>query len=160
MQLPPFQALVDAHAGDLHRFLVAALGADADDCFQDVMITALRGYPTLRDDRNLRGWLFTIAASRIVDVHRGRARRAAPVAEVPDTSTPTDAAPVDDAELWHAVRRLPPMQRAAVLQRYLLDLPFRDIGAALGCSEAAARQNVRAGLARLRLDPTLVEDDA
>ena len=49
-----------------------------------------------------------------------------------------------------SVARLPDKQRGAVTLRYLGDLPYADIGVALGCSEAAARQNVRAGLAALR----------
>ena len=72
---------------------------------------------------------------------------------------PTDALPETglsdrdgsaDGELWAAVRRLPEKQRGAVGLRYLLDLPYAEIGEILGCSEAAARQNVRAGLAALR----------
>ena len=55
-----------------------------------------------------------------------------------------------DGELWEAVCRLPDKQRGAVALRYLGDLPYADIGVVLGCSEAAARQNVRAGLAALR----------
>ena len=56
----------------------------------------------------------------------------------------------EDDALWHAVRALPPKQRAAVLHRFLHDLAYRDIARIIGCSEAAARQNVRAGLATLR----------
>jgi DNA-directed RNA polymerase specialized sigma24 family protein len=48
------------------------------------------------------------------------------------------------------VRALPPKQRTAVVQRYLLDRPYAEVAAVVGCSEDAARQNVRAGLARLR----------
>jgi DNA-directed RNA polymerase specialized sigma24 family protein len=55
-----------------------------------------------------------------------------------------------DAELWASVRALPPKQRTAVVQRYLLDRPYAEVAAVVGCSEDAARQNVRAGLARLR----------
>jgi DNA-directed RNA polymerase specialized sigma24 family protein len=36
------------------------------------------------------------------------------------------------------------------VQRYLLDRPYTEVAETLGCSEDAARQNVRAGLRRLR----------
>ena len=49
-----------------------------------------------------------------------------------------------------AVARLPPKQRLAVLQRYVADLAYAEIAEILDCTEAAARQNVRAGLASLR----------
>jgi RNA polymerase sigma factor (sigma-70 family) len=48
------------------------------------------------------------------------------------------------------VRALPPKQQAAIVQRYAIGLPYRDIGAIVGCSEDAARQNVREGLKKLK----------
>jgi len=149
--LPPFEQVLAAHGAEVHRYLVAGVGPiDADDCFQEVMVAALRAYPGLRDD-NLRGWLFRVAYTKAIDAHRGRARRPVPVDEPePHLAPVAGPEPGADDELWLAVRDLPPMQRAAVLHRFLHDLPYRDIGAVLGCSEAAARQNVRVGLASLR----------
>ena len=85
MSLPPFQTLLDAHAGDVHRFLVATVGRpDADDCYQETWLAALRAYPRLRDARNLRGWLFTIANRKAIDHIRARKRTPLPVgAELP-----------------------------------------------------------------------------
>jgi DNA-directed RNA polymerase specialized sigma24 family protein len=42
------------------------------------------------------------------------------------------------------------MQRSAVVLRYVADLPYRDVAVTIGCSEAAARQNVREALRKLR----------
>jgi RNA polymerase sigma factor (sigma-70 family) len=152
--LPPFQSLLDAHAGDLRRFLMAAAGPhDGDDVFQETVIAALRSYPGLRHADNLRGWLFTIAHRKVIDLARQRVRRAVPVADPPEVPH-LDADGVVDAELWDAVRRLPPKQRSAVVQRYLLDRPYAEIAAVIGSSEDAARQNVRAGLQRLRQEVT------
>lgn len=148
--LPPFQALLDAHAADIHRFLVAAVGPhDGADCFQETVVSALRAYPSLRRDENLRGWLFTIAHRKVVDLARRRSRHAVPVADAPEVPQ-VDRDRSGDDELWSAVRELPPKQRSAVVQRFLLDRPYVEIAGVLGCSEAAARQNVRAGLVRLR----------
>jgi len=152
VNLPPFQQLLDAHGADVHRFCVAQVGLHhGADCFQESVISALRAYPDLRDDRNLRGWLFTIAHRKVLDHHRASARRPVPVPELPERGS--TAVPVD-RDLWEAVRRLPEKQRGAISLRYLGDLPYADIGVVLGCSEAAARQNVRAGLAALRLEVT------
>jgi RNA polymerase sigma factor (sigma-70 family) len=52
--------------------------------------------------------------------------------------------------LWKAVRELPSGQRAAVTLRFVADLPFREVGRILRCSEVAARQRVREGLKTLR----------
>jgi RNA polymerase sigma factor (sigma-70 family) len=150
MRTPPFQVLLDEYRGDVYRFLIASVGPhEADDCFQETFVAALRAYPRVRDASNLRAWLLTIAHRKAIDAHRARKRRATPVEEVPEQAVPAHAANGEPA-LWEAVRRLPAKQRAAVLHRYVNDLAYADIGRIVGCSEAAARQNVRAGLATLR----------
>jgi len=152
--LPPFQRLIDEHAADLHRFVVAMAGPhDGADAFQETMLAALRTYPTLRSDQNLRGWLFTIAHRKVIDHSRARGRAGAPAADPPERRHLDPDGP--DDELWAAVAALPPKQRSAVVQRHVLDRPYDEIAAVLESSEDAARQNVRAGLRRLReaLDP-------
>jgi DNA-directed RNA polymerase specialized sigma24 family protein len=57
---------------------------------------------------------------------------------------------IRDSEIWAAVAELPPGQRAAILLRFAVDLRYRDVGAALGTSEDAARRNVHEGLKKLR----------
>jgi RNA polymerase sigma factor (sigma-70 family) len=149
--LPPFQRFLDAHREEVWRFLVAAVGrTEADDCFQETFISALRAYPKLRANSNLRAWVLTIAHRKALDVHRARARNAIPLAEIAAVDGRTTAAtpPVDD--LWEAVHELPPRQRSAVLLRYVGDLPHRDIAQAIGCSEDAARRSLHEGLSKLR----------
>lgn len=151
VRLPPFQALLDEHRDDVYRFLVASLGRDeADDCFQETFISAMRAYPRLRDASNLRSWLFTIAHRKAIDAHRARARRAVPVEEVPEQADAGGVGLNGEPELWRAVRGLPTKQRAAVLHRYVNDLAYADIGRVMGCSEDAARRSVHEGLKKLR----------
>ncbi len=148
MTAPPFQRLLDAHADAVLRFVVASVGrGDADDVFQETLLAALGAYPPRRAD-NLKGWLFTIAHRKALDAHRARARRPVAVATVPETPV-EDAERPDDA-LWARVHGLPDRQRAAVLLRYVGDLPHRDVAAALGTSEEAARRALSDGLAKLR----------
>jgi RNA polymerase sigma factor (sigma-70 family) len=150
VSLPPFQAFLDAHRDDVYRFLVAAAGPDqADDCFQETFVAALRAYPRLRPESNLRAWVLTIAHRKALDAHRARGRRAVPVAAVPERAA-SNPAPAGDAELWDAVGELPPKQRAAVVHRFVNDLPYRQIGEVMGSSDEAARRNVHEGLKRLR----------
>ena len=151
VRLPPFQALLDEHRDDVYRFLVASLGRDeADDCFQETFISAMRAYPRLRDASNLRSWLFTIAHRKAIDAHRARTRRAVPVEEVPEQADAGGVGLNGEPELWRAVRGLPTKQRAAVLHRYVNDLAYADIGQVMGCSEDAARRSVHEGLKKLR----------
>jgi len=149
--LPPFQTLLDEHADTVLRYLRAAVGTnEAEDCFQETFLSALRAYPKLRDASNLRGWLLTIAHNKALDAHRARTRRPVPVPELDErVAAPDDDGP-PDTELWSAVRELPQKQRSAVYLRFAGDLDYATIGEAIGCSEVAARQNVRAGLATIR----------
>ncbi|MDQ3956843.1 MAG: RNA polymerase sigma factor [Actinomycetota bacterium] len=145
--LPPFQTLLDTHKDDVYRFLAGLVGTGrSDDVFQETFLAALRAYPSLRDGSNLRSWLFTIAHNKAMDGARA-ARRSVPVAYVPDGAT---AAPDPDPLLWSTVGELPPKQRAAVVLRFVNDMAYRDIGAVLDCSEAAARRSTHEGVKRLR----------
>ncbi|MEX0973080.1 MAG: sigma-70 family RNA polymerase sigma factor [Solirubrobacterales bacterium] len=158
--LPPFQTLLDEHAADVMAVLRGAVGrGDAEDCFQETFLAALRGYPKLSDDGNLRGWLLTIAHRKAIDHHRVNGRRPLPAGEPvevgdrgrrPGASETVDGEPELDDGLWGLVDALPPKQRAAVALRYACDLPHAEIAAALDCSPAAARRSLHEGIKRLR----------
>jgi RNA polymerase sigma factor (sigma-70 family) len=151
--LPPFQRFLDTHRNDVWRLLVAAVGPDAaDDCFQETFLSAMRAYPRLQADSNVRAWVLTIAQRKALDHHRGRARRAVPVGALPDAPAPER--PERDDGVWARVHELPPKQRAAVLLRFAGDLSHRDVAAALGCSEEAARRSAHEGLKKLRQELT------
>ena len=147
--LPPFQALLDAHRAEVLRFCMALVGPqDAEDCFQETFLAALRAYPKLRDASNLRAWLLTIAHRKAMDHHRARAKGPAVVDSVPERATAPGPEP--EPALWDAVRSLPPKQRTAIVARYVGDLSYREVARIAGGTEEAARRNAADGLANLR----------
>src|SRR5687767_11505754 len=156
--LPPFQALLDEHGSDVLGFLVASVGPhDAEDCFQDTFVAALRSYERLDHGGNLRGWLLTIAHRKAIDHHRGTARRPRPAGtadevggDVVARNSGGGSVANPDDELWQAVSVLPPKQRSAVVLRFATDMAYGEIGDMLDCSEAAARRSVHEGLTKLR----------
>ena len=155
--LPPFQELLDAHGHDVLGFLVASVGPhDAEDCFQETFIAALRGYPKLKHADNLRSWLLTIAHRKAIDHHRAGSRRALPsgaAEEVGGNRGAEDRAlesAGEDGEVWRLVSVLPPKQRSAVVLRFATDMAYAQIGEMLDTSEEAARRNVHEGLKKLR----------
>jgi len=156
VSLPPFQTLLDLHGRDVHRFLVASVGrVEADDCYQETWLAALRAYPQLHNAANLRGWLLTIAHRKAIDSARARNRRAVTVPELPEPAAA--AAGVDregegEGELWAAVRELPAKQRMAISLRYALDADYATVARTMEISEEAARRNVHEGLKRLRTE--------
>lgn len=154
VHLPPFEQLIDDHAPELHRFLVALVGpTDAEDCLQETYMSALRAYPRLTHADNLRAWLYTIAQRKATDVVRRRTRRPTRDLDGVEVVAPAAPEPPDDG-VWGTVRALPAKQRTAVVHRFVLDLAYAEIGARMGITEEAARQNVSAGLRRLRREVT------
>lgn len=152
MTLPPFQELLEAHGGDVFRFLVATVGAtDAEDCYQETWISALRAYPHLRERSNLRGWIFTVAHRKAIDSLRSARRRAVPVGDALERAAGASAPGADGVpEVWAFVRALPPKQRTAIALRFIAGLSHAEISMAMATSEEAARRNVHEGLKRLR----------
>jgi RNA polymerase sigma factor (sigma-70 family) len=151
---PPFEQVVEEHGPTVMRVCRAILDpADAEDAWIDTFVSAMRAYPGLRPDSNVRGWLVTIAHNRAVDVLRAAHRRPVPTDRVPEQhpSAPHLAEAVDGHDkLRAALDALAPKQRTAVVYRHLGDLPYPEIAQAMGTSEAAARRNVSDGIARLR----------
>jgi RNA polymerase sigma factor (sigma-70 family) len=150
VSLPPFEHVVAEHSRVVLRVCRALLPAtDAEDAAAETFLAALRAYPRLRPDSDVRAWLVTIAHRKAIDVHRVRARSAVPLAELPERPTaPVD--PLPDSSLWDAVRDLPEKQRGAVAYHYVADLPYAEVGALMGTSEAAARRNAADGVRALR----------
>jgi RNA polymerase sigma factor (sigma-70 family) len=147
--LPPFQTFLDDQRDTVFRFLVATVGPDdAEDCFQETFISALRAYPRLKPDSNLRAWALKIAHRKALDLFRARKRRPLPVEELPEQ--PVEASPNGYSEVWAAARDLPSKQREALLYRFAADLPYSDLADALGCTEEAARQRVSEAVRNLR----------
>jgi RNA polymerase sigma factor (sigma-70 family) len=156
-----YVAFYHEHRGAIDRLLQRAVGSsDAEDCAQDTFLAAYRAWPTLPAAVNLQAWVRTIAKRKAVDHHRKVRRRRSAEPEVrAEAQAAAEAAEAGgsleleppDPSLWSAVAALPKRQRDGVYLRFVDDLPYREIGARLGCSTGAARQAVYEALTRLRI---------
>jgi len=143
--VPPFETFYETHREEVLGFLRKRVGRDrADDAFQETFLRALRAYPRLEHGLHLRAWVLTIASRIVLD----DARRKKPDGELPELFTNDHLPPFE--QLADLAAPLPPKEKAAVVLRYGYDLDYAQIGAALGSSEAAARQAASAGVRRLR----------
>jgi len=149
--VPPFQDFLEANRAMVHRFLTVAVGPlEADDCFQETFLSALKAYPRLANGDRLDRWVLRIASRKAIDHHRITGRRAVPTDRLPERPA-TDAEPSGgDDPLWTAVRNLPPRQRVAVVHRHVLDRSYEEIAELMGTSQDAARASVHQGTKRLR----------
>jgi RNA polymerase sigma factor (sigma-70 family) len=149
--MQPFEHVVAEHGAVVWRVCRALLGpADADDAWSDTFLAALRAYPDLRADSDIRAWLVTIAHRKALDVLRSSGRAPVPTDQLPDTPS-RDAIPEPaDDELRRALAALAPKQRAAVIYHHIAGLSYADVGALIESSEAAARRSAADGIASLR----------
>jgi RNA polymerase sigma factor (sigma-70 family) len=145
--VPPFERFYGDHSGEVLGYLRRLLGQRAEDAWQETFLRALRAYDRLEHGRHLRAWVFTIATRVAMDEFRA-GDRVTPVEDL--DGEPVELRQPAFRELEHLTGGLPPTERAAVVLRYGYDLPYAEIGDALGSSEEAARAAASSGVRRLR----------
>jgi RNA polymerase sigma-70 factor (ECF subfamily) len=163
MTKPSFEALVDAHGGEVFAYLCRLTRDedDARDCLQEAFLRACRAYPRVETSApgrgNLRAWLYRIATN-VAFTHLRRRRRERAWHTGLDEVLPDGASPPPDqaarkillARLAAAVEGLPVQQRSALVLRQYQELSYAEVAEVLGCTEAAARANVYQALKKLR----------
>ena len=71
----PFEQIVVEHGPTVLRVCRALLArSDADDAWSETFLSAMRAYPRLRPDSNVRGWLVT-SEDRFLAPYRAALRR-------------------------------------------------------------------------------------
>jgi RNA polymerase sigma-70 factor (sigma-E family) len=79
---------------------------------------------------------------------------------LPETGTPDHAgAAIVGHDLWEAIGRLPKRQRAVVVLRYYEDLSEAETATVLGCSAGTVKSQLSKALAKLRLDPAVLDTE-
>lgn len=145
--------------GALGRLCFAMLGAqsEAEEAMQETLLAAYDGIKSYRGEGAVRAWLYGIArriCAKRIEVRVRQDRRSRLIAPASETSIDGADTLVEAARRGHAVRvalaELRPTEREAVLLRYEGDLSFKEVGAACGIDEAAARKRVSRALGRLR----------
>ncbi|MHB9855972.1 RNA polymerase sigma factor SigJ [Streptomyces krungchingensis] len=121
--------------------------ADAEDVAQDVWLRAATA--DLRDVRDLRAWLLTVAARRSYDILKSaRVRRETyvgpwlpePLLTGPDASEPVLVDESVGSAMLLVMEELKPSERVAFILHDVFGLEFSQIADVLGASAAAARQ--------------------
>lgn len=150
--------LIERHHHKVYGYL-RRLGADpalAEDLTQECYARAWQRIGTLREAASLRSWLLTIARNELLLHARGRGPEPGRLDEAGDPpgaggSPETAAAAAErDERLHHAVDRLEPDLREAIVLHYFQDLSFREVGAVLGLPAGTAKSRVNRALERLR----------
>lgn len=158
-----FDEVYAEYSQPLYDFTRRLCGRDVGaDVFQDTWLQLVRSAPTLRDDSNLRAWLFVVARNVwrkhrrfvIFDAERMRGLRwslerdgsGSPDAEMPAAS---------DEQLEQALQRLSVPDREIVLLANESQVGQAELAAMLGIADTAFRQ--RLTRARQRLAKAVTE---
>lgn len=141
-----FAVIYDRHHQALFRFCRSILGNpdDAADALQNTMLAAFRSLRGEPRGIALKPWLYRIAHNESVSLLRRR-----PPTEPVNETDGIVPGPHSDAALRERMRTLvadlrslPDRPRGALVMRELSGLEYEQIGAALGISQAAAKQAV------------------
>lgn len=146
------------HAAGAARlaYLITGDEALAEDLVHDAFIKISGRFADLRDPEAfgpyLKRTIVNLANSffrrrkleRAYLQAEGDAARVAPAMEAGD--------PLERQEMWNALRRLPPRQRAAIALRFYEDLTEQQTADVLGCPVGTVKSMVSRGLEALRKD--------
>ena len=150
--------VTDLHAAEGERLYNFArhLGLSDDEAADVVQEGLLRLWRELRrgtDVANPTAWTYRTCYRLAMTHHRWR-RRASQLLPRLAPSHPAYSGPEasDRLSVWQAVDRLPPRQRAVIYLHYAADLPFQDVGMALGISASAARTHAGRAMAAIRTE--------
>lgn len=147
----PFERIVGEHGAVVWRVCRGLLARhDAEDAWSETFLAAMAAWDRFEPGGNVQGWLVTIAHRKSIDVLRAHRRDPVPTDDLPERPTALGLPGGRDLDLWDALGDLPPRQREAVVQHHLGGLPFADVAALTGTSEAAARKAASDGVGRLR----------
>lgn len=148
-----FHALYVRYAPDVFRFALYLSGDrhDAEDITSETFVRAWTAPGEIRQ-ATVKGYLLTIARNLFLAGRRKRLRQVAMPETLVDPGPGPTARAELDSELAAAVarlQRLSEIDRAALVMRAALEMPYEEIARALGLSLAATK--VRIHRARLAL---------
>ncbi len=153
---PAFQELVRRYVDLAFSTAVRRLGGDAriaEEVVQSVFLLVAQRALLLSRHPALGGWIYRTSCHLADRARRTEERRRARELEAMRLNAPDDGEKEADQllpMLDEALQSLSESDRMAVVIRYLLKQPMRDVGSALGVSEAAAKMRVGRAIERLR----------
>jgi RNA polymerase sigma-70 factor (ECF subfamily) len=147
---PSLAAVFDANAAAMYRTILAFTGGRADVAEESVAEAFARATERWDELRDPVAWLYRVAFNVATDELRREGRgRHERTQDVPP--------PTEPGELFDAMRRLPPRQRAAMVLFYVNDLPVAEVATRMGVTRPTVRVHLTQGRRRLR---ELLGDDA
>ncbi len=132
---------------------------DAEDAMQNALVTLWKRWTRIRGHASPQALVLRICIDAALDVVRRRTRDRRNIEPHDHAGQTLDGSPLPLEELANqelrreilaAIGRLSRRQAVAVMLRAFEELPYDQIAAAMGCSEATARKHFERARAHLR----------
>ena len=156
-----FDAWYEAMLPSVYGYLLHRCGRNAqtaEELTQETFVEAVRSRQTFRGT-DTRPWLIGIARHRLLDHLRREGRRERTFLRIFARERPSVVwlgSDGQDADLADALGRVPAAQRAALILRYVDDLPVREVARLLSRNEGAVESLLSRGRERLRREYEVV----
>jgi RNA polymerase sigma-70 factor (ECF subfamily) len=152
-----FRRIIAAHHDDMRRVCLAISGdhAIAEEAVQAAWLVAWKKLDKVRSPDNLRAWLVSVAVNEAKHLLRSRRRRSEFESAIDASILPSGGDPATGValvDLWAAVRRMDPDDRALLTMRYGAGFNSNELAIATGKKPAAIRQRLKRLVDRLRED--------
>ncbi len=151
-----FLEAYEHYADSIFRYCVvhSASRDRARDLTQQTFLNAWTSIAQGADIANMRAFLYRIAHNLVIDTYRERTQvsldeQLEEGEQFPDESSPPPD-PIARERIRALVAQLDPAYRAAVLLRYVDELPVKEIAVVLGISPTLASVRIHRGIAKLR----------
>jgi RNA polymerase sigma-70 factor (ECF subfamily) len=148
-----FAEMVQRYHARLRTFLRSMLGDAhlADDALQEVWLDVFRGVGKLRDTGAFSGWVYRIARDRAYRLLRRKPLATEPIDAVELADAGDEELDADERELVKtSLERLPHEQREVVLLRFVEQMSYEQIAAAVGCELGTVRSRLHYAKRALR----------
>lgn len=149
-----FLELIEAFRPKLHRYCSRMVGSalDGEDLVQETLAQAYYRLSQLKQDRPLEPWLFRIAHNKCIDFLRKNKISTAPLEdfEEPSHSDSEEKQEVEQA-LLVLVTHLPPMERACMVLKEVMDYALAEIAEIVESTPGAVKSALHRGRDKLKL---------
>ena len=125
-----FEQLVETYRDQVYRIALRMCGnaADADEAAQEAFLAAWKGLPNFRGDSQFSTWLYQLTTHAAIDLMRRETQEA----------------------VRDAILQLTPEYRQIVVLRFLEDLSYEEIGAALKLPSGTVKSRLNRAKAQLK----------
>lgn len=154
-----FGALVEQYRDNVYRLAYRMCGNahDADEAAQEAFVAAWRALPNFRGEAKFSTWLYRLTTNAAIDLMRREKRhRTASEEDVPELADETDS-PQQQVErteqretVQKALSSLSEEYREVLLLRYMQELDYTEIAAALSLPAGTVKSRLNRAKAALK----------